>query len=260
MTIQNVAMYIVIWESLYRTSRLAIRFIVSSNPNLVREKDGAGKLIECGPSYVVGAIHALFLGLRGVMHSVKLLDSSLEGKIIGGDSDEFVNVELSNVIFLAYVLYDIVHVILLYPKLGGPSMVYHHFGFIICALVCGVGRILAFPFGWQICAELSTPFLTARWLLLTAGWQGSLALQIVEGCFAFTFFLFRGILYSCGISHLLWNFKDIAALASRNVDSRLAHLVIMIIIGGYFLQLMWLSKIVKMVIRVVMGKPTQKTA
>ena len=51
---------------------------------------------------------------------------------------ELRGVELSNHFFLSYLLYDIWHIMLAYPKLGGLDMLAHHALFIGCALTCGV--------------------------------------------------------------------------------------------------------------------------
>eukprot|EP01048_Picozoa_sp_COSAG05_P016742 COSAG05_NODE_2196_length_3411_cov_2.646739_2_plen_96_part_00 len=53
---------------------------------------------------------------------------------------ELREVELSNHFFLSYLLYDIWHIMLAYPKLGGLDMLAHHALFIGCALTCGVSR------------------------------------------------------------------------------------------------------------------------
>ena len=68
--------------------------------------------------------------------------------------------------FMAYIVYDLVHVLTNWPQLGGWDTVVHHILFLWCAVINANMGILPFPFGWLILCELSTPFLNLRWLLI----------------------------------------------------------------------------------------------
>jgi hypothetical protein len=65
-------------------------------------------------------------------------------------------IEQTNHLFLSYLLIDLCHMLASFPRLGGFDMIAHHTVFITCSMVCGILRVLPFPFAWLILGELST--------------------------------------------------------------------------------------------------------
>jgi len=125
----------------------------------------------------------------------------------------------SSSFFLAYLVYDLLHVLAVYPLLGGAVTVVHHSAFAGASLVAGLSRAFPFSFGWLILGEASTPFLNGRWLLRTLaaphpgfapaaaavlGLSSPGALELLlDACFALTFLVMRAVVYAIGLAHLL---------------------------------------------------------
>jgi hypothetical protein len=119
-------------------------------------------LYEQGPSYFVSMLHATIVGVRGVFHATALLNAPPTVKIVmaaARDTEWAATldaIEQTNHLFLSYLLFDMLHMVAAFPKLGGFDMIAHHTVFIICSAVCGSLCALPFPFAWLILGELST--------------------------------------------------------------------------------------------------------
>ena len=71
--------------------------------------------------------------------------------------------ETTNIIFLSWLCYDLVHIGAMYPTLGGVDTLVHHVAFMLASVSCAAYRLFPFPFSWLIACELSSPFLNIRW-------------------------------------------------------------------------------------------------
>lgn len=195
------------WETLYQASGLVLRF-AARRPGVVLDADGASqeKLGDLGASYAVAFAHACIVTSRGLMHLVQLAPAPIEAKLsIPPDSADpwhaiASSVEGTSVIFLSWLLYDVVHVVLALARgdrrLGGFDTLAHHIGFITAASICGPCKALPFAFGWLIIGECSSIFLNVRWFLITMGRGASALLHATNVLFAATFFLGRIVVRS----------------------------------------------------------------
>jgi len=182
--------------------------------------------------------------------------------------------------FLAYLLYDLLHVLAAFPRLGGADTAAHHCAFLLSAVVAGTQRAFSFAFGWRapesshllssltlpcrlILCEASTPLLNLRWLLkslkregcdaqLTAfarrlGFSRLAGLDFaVDMLFFAAFLAVRVVGYSAGLVHLLrarWlGYLD-------PLPRRASTLMLSLVCAGYGLNLVWLRYMVKLATR-----------
>jgi TLC domain len=97
-------------------------------------------------------------------------------------------------------------------------------------------------FGWLIVGELSTPLLNIRWFLIRQGLGDTAFMKVVSMSFAAVFFLTRFVIYGSGLLHL---FATISHL-TPDVSRASAACVVLFVLGGFGLNLLWLTKIAKM--------------
>ena len=158
-------------------------------------------------------------------------------------------VATTNTMFLSYLIYDLFHIVIQFPKLGGVDTIVHHILFASCSVINGTYGIMAFPFGWLIVGELSTIFLNMRWFLLKSGQERSPLLDKTNGLFAATFFLTRVGFYSAGVLHLFYySLSELERLPDESgVPIALLGMTCGCILLGLGLNLLWGSKIFAMV-------------
>lgn len=119
-------------------------------------------LAEQGPSYFVSLLHATIVGVRGVFHAIAIVGAPSQVKLVmtAAHGTQWAAtlsaIEQTNHLFLSYLLIDLCHMLASFPRLGGFDMIAHHTVFITCSMVCGILRVLPFPFAWLILGELST--------------------------------------------------------------------------------------------------------
>ena len=155
----------------------------------VRWKYGKGKdatekekeFVDCASSYVISAVHAVVISGLGLKILSLLWDVPAHDKFYVNDTmTDFSTIDLierANWLFFGYMMDDLVHVLVQYPKLGKMDMVAHHLVFIICAILAGGTQIFVFPFAWLLIGELSTPLLTAKWFMRQMASANSPTLQ-----------------------------------------------------------------------------------
>ena len=158
-----------VWEAGFYFSRFALDLLVRRDGFLEPSgKTNAQKIVLEGPSYVVAFVHACITGSLGLWHTLSLLDAPLETQlVIPQDTSQLhyaaaTATERTNLVLLSWLIYDLRHVLTSYPKLGGMDTVAHHVGFMASSIICGVYRMLPFPFGWLITGELSSVALNIR--------------------------------------------------------------------------------------------------
>jgi len=244
------------WEALYRCFGFASR-MAAQTPGLVHEGGSRAKLAEQGASYGCAFVHACLVSYRGVVHLWELYDAPIMTKLQlpDGDSQFYAAAaatEVTNVFFLSYLIYDVVHVVSHFPTLGGADTIAHHFGFIVAAIICGSARVLPFQFAWLLCGELSSPFLDIRWLLITCGRGASRALQWTNLCFGMTFFLVRVVAYGMGIVHLYMHRDALAQI--ENISQPALRFIMVLLAFAYTLNLVWMRKILRMATAKERGK------
>jgi hypothetical protein len=158
-------------------------------------------------------------------------------------------VATTNITFLSYLLYDLLHIIIQYPKLGGVDTILHHVLFALCSVINGTYGIMAFPFGWLVVGEISTVFLNWRWFLLKSGREGVL-LDRVNGLFAVFFFVTRNVIYTLGMVHLFWfSWDEVKVLPEvSGVSIGWLGMTVGCMFLGWALNVVWGWKILNMVI------------
>jgi hypothetical protein len=204
-----------------------------------------------GNSYAVSLLHATVVALRSLKHLYDLRDAPLWPKFnqlqYGSPTpwaQGAAGVEPTNTIFLAFLLYDLVHVLREYPRLGSVDTIAHHLGFMVCATVCGYNRVFPWPFSWMAVGEVSTLPLNLRWFLINSGRGDTVLMKMTNTVFAFTFFVGRVVLFGLGLLHMWINREPWVLGPCRRVAG--LHFVVGLFVAGYLLNLMWFRKILQM--------------
>ena len=268
---------VIVWELLFRRARWALQGAVERD-GFLKADANKEKLVRDGPSYIVAFVHACIVGGLGLTHLFALVNAPAEVQLaIPWNRDHPWHVpaamtERTNSIFLSWLLYDLGHVTLSYPHLGGIDTIAHHVGFIFASAVCGAFRILPFPFAWLTVGELSSIALNVRWGLINTGRGDTSALRYAQTTFAVLFIATRIVLYGLGLYYLLeQQWKLLLARQKTPMESPIetplllapvAHVPIWLLgtvcgllVGGYGLNLVWLGKILHMA-----TKPHEKKA
>lgn len=274
------------WELIYHFFRFAIKLVLTTHPDWIlaesssnevnsNESKASGEqngqptskihetnrnLIQRGPSYVTSQIHAIYASYRGILHLYNLQSVSNLDKLFIPSQHSINNVTTprwmhlqvatTNTIFLSYLLYDLLHVILQYPKLGGIDTILHHVLFAICSVINGTYGIMAHPFGWLVVGEISTIFLNWRWFLLKSGRRDGDWINVVNGLFAFSFFVTRNVIYTCGMVHLFWtSWEEVKSLPEiSGVPLGWFGMTVGCMFLGWALNVVWGWKILNMMI------------
>jgi len=220
-------------------------------------------LTTLGPSYVVSTIVAAITGVRGIFHFLDLLNAPVEVKMIGNRFDgpmdltwvrACAGVEQTNYIFSAFLVQDLVHLVIQFPKLGGIEQILHHSVFLLCSFISGHFQINHFPFSWLIMGELSTVLLEARWFLRQMGRGDGPLIGFVNLSFAVIFGLTRVVIYGWGlVKMVLSSYVILEESSTTDLFRVLAMTNLVLVILGYGLNLFWFKKIVAMALRG--GKP-----
>jgi hypothetical protein len=218
-------------------------------------------LTQRGPSYATSLIHAIYATGRGILHLYSLYNVSNLDQVFIPRSYIIEGITTSrpaglegaktNIIFFSYLSYDLIHILIQYPKLGGIDTIMHHILFGICSVINGTYGILVFPFGWLIVGEFSTIFLNWRWFLLKSGREKGIWIERVNKLFALSFFLTRNVVYSLGMIHLFcvgWN-ELRSLLKVSGVHVGLLGMTVGCMLLGWGLNAVWGYKILNMVAR-----------
>jgi len=218
--------------------------------------DAKRTLIQRGPSYVVSLLHSVYVTRRGISHLCQLWNASNLDKVLiakEGIADSYRWAQLyvgeTNTLFLSYLVYDLFHILLQYPKLGGIDTVVHHVLFAACSVINGTFGILPFAFGWLIVGEASTVFLNARWFLLKSGRHSGDLCDKNNRLFVAAFFLTRIVIYTAGVVHLFSgrNIDELRLLPEKSgVPSSLLGMTCVCLLLGWALNVLWGYKILAM--------------
>ena len=266
LTLLNIAGCVAGWEATYRLCSIAL-------PRLYGDA-ATPKLKAHGGSYLVALIHAIIMAVRGTYHVLQLLQAPSYAKLtipITEAEEEQVDewyaatsaTERTNLLFFSWVVYDLMHILVEYPNVGGLDTVWHHIAFLVCSFIAGTYGILPFAMAWLLVGETSTIPLNLRWILINTNRGDTPALHATNMAFAVSFFIVRCIIYGLGLFHLLWSLKSEAQVRVVLLDNRrgdlprsFLYLVVALLVGGYGLNLMWFRKILAMAQRG--KKPTKK--
>ena len=254
----------IFWEAQFQI----VRWICSGLPGKT-EKERSFK--KCVPSYVVSYVHAFFLSWAGWRIVVNLESASLaeQAWLYANDDTRLVGfVEMTTMVFFTYVLYDMFHLILEFPDLGGYDMAAHHVGFLVAAFGAYVYGAYPLMIGWLCTCETSTPFLSTRWFIrqmkdmeytqplldqlaqkLGMKSRGLVAANRIEYyvaiAFLFAFILVRNLGYGwslLGLSRVLFSGQRLDA----NIPLFVRYTLCGLALCGFGLNLMWVHKIISM--------------
>jgi len=227
---------------------------------------------KCAPSYIVSYVHAFFLAWAGwrIVLTLEGADIADRAWLYASGDVRFVGfVELATMAFFTYVMYDMFHLILQFPDLGGADMFAHHVGFLVAA--AGAYAYGAYPLmlGWLCTCETSTPFLSTRYFIRAMKdieytqplldnvarafgmkSRGQVAAHrmeyVVASMFFVTFVLVRCVGYAwalIGLAKVCWFGK---AAVNANIPVVVRHGLSFLCVSGFLLNLMWLNKLIGM--------------
>lgn len=268
--IQSMVIAIAFFECAHVLFARLVRHFLQSNSGkrVVPDQERRVRLIERGPAYLVSTLHALIVTTRGLQHmpllfrASKLLKTHIpsdlmytprlhERKIIR----ELHRVELSNLLLTSYLLSDLHHVLINYPNIGGVDTVLHHVAFLYCSFIGGAYKVNPFMFCWLILGEASTPFLNLRWFLINSGYGHTFLLRVVDMTFALLFFATRFLLYGLGVLYQL----AILSHYPVQVPEWAKYSTFAFVVAGFFINLFWLKKIVRIIMRAISPNIDRRT-
>ena len=249
----EVAVAALCFEALYRSFGKAFRTL-STRKGVALDPKRRPTFARDGNSYAVSFVHAFVVVWRGCQHLIDQYGAPLEYKFVQqpyGSSNEWAAgaaaIEPTNTIFLAFLVYDVSHVLLEYPRLGSIDVIAHHVLFAAASYVCGSNRVFPWPFAWLIIGELSTLPLNLRWVLIQSGRGDTRLMQWTNRAFAFTFFLGRVVVYGLGLLHLGASWHPHVEEACLRVPG--LRVVCALFVAGYGLNLVWFRRIVRVATR-----------
>ena len=241
------------FEVLYRSFGVLFR-VLAARQGVALDRKRRPNFARDGNSYAVSFVHAFIVVLRGCQHLIQQYGAPVEAKFVQrpyGSTSEWAAgaaaIEPTNTIFLAFLLYDVSHVLLEYPRLGGMDVVAHHVLFAAASYVCGSNRVFPWPFAWLIIGELSTLPLNLRWVLIQSGRGDTRLMAWTNRCFALTFFVGRVVVYGLGLLHLGASWHPHVEEACERVTG--LRVVCALFVAGYGLNLVWFRRIVRVASR-----------
>jgi hypothetical protein len=225
---------VLVWELVrFVIARIALVVL----PKRDDEDEETARVRFEAPKQYTGAVHALVVSALAakLLRAVVALDEAadmyyIRGAGIGMDDGTRDLLELTNWLFLGYLVQDTTHIVWNFPRMGKADMLAHHCVFMVASILSGASQTMMLPFCWLLLGEASTPLLTLRWTIQSAayslesekvvkvakafGFKGELVsspknagkqLEFFAGLMlVFTFFLARVVTYSLGYTHMLW--------------------------------------------------------
>ena len=182
------------WELLYQ---LVKRLVVARSSH--------EKVRDYGASYAVAFIHAAVVSALGAAQYIAMRDLPESSKAVVDPADPHHEQSRDAVrlayIFFGWLLYDLVHVVINYPKLGGADTLAHHLGFLAFGVFSFGYALFPFCSTWLLLSELSSLPLNARWFLIQTGRGDTNLFVAVNAIFALSFAVVRVALFGLGLAH-----------------------------------------------------------
>lgn len=182
------------WELLYQ---LVKRLLVARSSH--------EKVRDYGASYAVAFIHAAVVSALGAAQYIAMRDLPESSKAVVDPADPHHEQSRDAVrlayIFFGWLLYDLVHVVINYPKLGGADTLAHHLGFLAFSAFSFGYALFPFCSTWLLLSELSSLPLNARWFLIQTGRGDTNLFVAVNAIFALSFAVVRVALFGLGLVH-----------------------------------------------------------
>lgn len=196
---------------------------------------------------VLSIFHSIFATSYGIYYMFEFWDSSISEQY---GTDCFIRwrgfrpVVVFAATFPSYLVVDILAEFRMANKFPGmdssaprKEKIVHHLLFIFATFLQWYYRRSCFQLVWLIVGESSTIFLCLRYFFMTR--KNQKAIDITNIFFALTFFFARIILGGAGI---YWMIRD-----DPNIWEELSiwHITLLLIFGGFFLNVWWLGAIVR---------------
>lgn len=260
MDVLSFLLLFLVWEAAHILVRYFLRIAVTipAFKRFCPDEKKRADISVYGVSYLTSTIHATIVAIRGTRHLYRLWSAPMYIKLQAPlkhlateDTLHYIqearSVIFTNIILGGYLVSDLIHVISNYPKLGKIDTICHHLVFLICSWMAGMYRLFPFMFGWLIVGEASTPFLNLRWLLIQSGNGSGPAIGTVSAAFAFVFFVTRFWIYGSGLVHQILRYGQNGTI--EDVPRWVSDVIMVLVIGGFLLNLLWLEKIRQMAVR-----------
>ena len=139
--------------------------------------------------------------------------------------------------FLGYIAYDVHHVLVEYPMLGGGGIVLHHLGFMACTAFFRS----TLTRGWLLAMEVSTIFFNMHWFARHVRLQhdGAIVERRLGIAFAVVFFLSRAVEFAAGVTHVAssWRGASLPDLHRRVLYTGL--------VCSWLLNVWWFTDIIR---------------
>jgi len=150
-------------------------------------------------------------------------------------------------LFVGYLQFDLCWVLWHQRATPDVASAVHHSLFIAITHYVLWGWYFKQPYAWLSVAELSTPFLNARWFLAVLGRKSGFAYLAVSAAFAATFLATRVVGYALGLWDL-WRCYHLWQPARRGL-----YFVIAGCHAGFALNLFWSRSVVTALLRAAKG-------
>jgi hypothetical protein len=200
-------------------------------------------------SYLVSATHATYVTYRGTIHLTQYTQYT-HWYYCATDAPLTAHISYTNDIFLAYIIVDLLHVIMHYPSLGDIDAIVHHLIFAAASYIASTHYLFCIPFCWLIVGELSTPFLNIRALLKHYNKYQTCTAKLNDLVFFVTFALTRVVLYGLGVYNMIQDWDTISTIHPAYA----AIFLFTAILGGYMLNLIWFYKICRGLVKMCFAK------
>lgn len=235
---QSILKYGIMYELLYQGVKLMLK---SSEHQ---------KLRAHGNSYLCAFVNAVFTSYYGVTFLILLWSAPEESKALSGvDSAEPFFAETNGVRdaalpFIAWIVFDLIHVVTNFPELGSYDQLFHHAMFIILTCVSTGFGVCPFAGCWLFCGELSSLPLNIRWYVINSGQGATVWMTLTNIIFCVTFFTVRVLLYWFGLYGFL--FETAPILKNNGAPGFGVNIIAALLSAGAILNVYWFLLIVKM--------------
>jgi len=233
--------FFVAWELVYQLGKLVCSWSRHEKIRLY------------GASYWTAYCNAAICFVGSAYFLPQLLNAPAESVVASFPSNPFFDatdgIRLLAQPFLAWLLYDLLHIILWFPELGGVDQLVHHSGF-LCFTTAAIGyRLFPFTAAWLLLGEGSSIFLNIRWFLIATGRGDTVALNVAQYGFAISFFLLRVVVFWLGVYRLLSSTRPLCLAPPYSGPTLVVNTLCGMVCGGMLLNTYWMVMIYKMATR-----------
>jgi hypothetical protein len=235
---KRIILFALAWEVLYQLAKA----------NLAQRCPQWPKIATLGGSYTAALVNAVVCSAAGLWIVSGLINADDRGRSLVLSTAPYESVTpvvfFAAQSFLGWLLMDLCHLILLYPRLGGVDQLLHHSGFFALTSLGYGYRVLPFAVGWLLLCEVSSIPLEIRWFLINTGGGESRALKLTNTAFALSFFCFRVLVVWMGIADMMRHSRPF--LLEHGTPRWTVDTLCNGIIASAMLNLYWLVKIIQM--------------